>query len=96
MNSNDTNVLTPNSFWKGIIIQNTSTMSRMEDMGINFFGDPEEGKFSMDECQTNDIPQLSDEENVLLTAPYTEEEVKRVVFQMVHNKALGRSKIFGM
>jgi hypothetical protein len=31
----------------------------------------------MDECRTNYIPQLSDKENVLLTTPYTEEEVKK-------------------
>jgi hypothetical protein len=28
-------------------------------------------------------------ENSLLTAPYTEEEIKQAVFQMEHNKALG-------
>jgi hypothetical protein len=28
------------------------------------------------------------EENDLLTAPYSEEEVKKAVFQMEHNKAL--------
>jgi hypothetical protein len=27
------------------------------------------------------------EENDLLTAPYSEEEVKRAIFQMEHNKA---------
>jgi hypothetical protein len=32
---------------------------------------------------------VSDEENAILTAPYTKEEVKTVVFQMNHNKALG-------
>jgi hypothetical protein len=29
------------------------------------------------------------EENGLLKAPYSEEEVKKAVFQMKHNKALG-------
>ena len=43
----------------------------------------------MDESRTDDIPQVSDEENGLLTAPYSEEEVKKAVFQMEHNKAPG-------
>jgi hypothetical protein len=53
------------------------------------FGAPEEGSFSLDESRTADIPQVSDEENDLLTAPYSEEEVKKAVFQMEHNKAPG-------
>jgi AAA+ ATPase superfamily predicted ATPase len=43
----------------------------------------------MDETQTNDIPQVSDEENNFLTTLYTEEEVRNAVFQMEHNKAPG-------
>jgi hypothetical protein len=37
----------------------------------------------------DDIPQVSEEENALLTTPYIEEEVKKVAFQMEHNKAPG-------
>jgi hypothetical protein len=43
----------------------------------------------MEETRTEDIPQVSEEENNLLTALYTEEEVKKAVFQMEHNKAPG-------
>jgi hypothetical protein len=39
--------------------------------------------------QTDDIPHVSMEENGLLTATYSEEEVKKAVFQMEHNKAPG-------
>jgi hypothetical protein len=53
------------------------------------FDPPEEISFSLKESQTDDIPQVSMEENGLLTAPYSEEEVKKVVFQMEHNKAPG-------
>jgi hypothetical protein len=53
------------------------------------FGSPEEGNFSMNETRIDDIPQVSMEENGLLTAPYSEDEVKKVVFQMEHNKAPG-------
>jgi hypothetical protein len=43
----------------------------------------------MDEARTEDIPQVSVEENDLLTAPYTEEEVRNAIFLMEHNKAPG-------
>jgi hypothetical protein len=43
----------------------------------------------MDETHTDDIPQVSIVENGLLTAPYSEDEVKKAVFQMEHNKAPG-------
>jgi hypothetical protein len=36
------------------------------------------------------LPQVLDEENNLLTAPYAEEVVRKAIFQMKHNKALGR------
>jgi mannosylglycoprotein endo-beta-mannosidase len=53
------------------------------------FGSPEESPFSLDETQTEDIPQVPMEENDLLTALYSEEEVKKAIFQMEHNKAPG-------
>uniref|UniRef100_C6JRR7 DUF4283 domain-containing protein n=1 Tax=Sorghum bicolor TaxID=4558 RepID=C6JRR7_SORBI len=42
-----------------------------------------------EESQTADIPQVSDLENELLTAPFTEEEVRTAIFQLEHNKAPG-------
>jgi hypothetical protein len=53
------------------------------------FGEPVEGNFTMDESRTDDIPQVSIEENVFLTSPYSEEEVRKAVFMMEHNKAPG-------
>jgi hypothetical protein len=55
----------------------------------NLFGSPEEGNFYMDETRTEDIPQVSIEENTLLMALYSEEEVRRAIFQMEQNKASG-------
>jgi hypothetical protein len=43
----------------------------------------------MDETLRYDIPQVSEEENEVLTAPFSEEEVKTAVFDMEHNKAPG-------
>ena len=53
------------------------------------FGAPEEGNFSLDESRTNDITQVTPEENNLLTASFSEEEISKAVFQMEHNKAPG-------
>ena len=43
----------------------------------------------MDETLRDDIPQVSEEENEVLTAPFIEEEIKTAVFDMEHNKAPG-------
>ena len=53
------------------------------------FGAPTENILSMDETRTEDIPQVSNEENTFLNSPFTEEEIKKAVFQMEHNKAPG-------
>jgi hypothetical protein len=55
----------------------------------NLFGAPEEGNFSLDETLTDDIPQVSSEENDLLKAEHSEDEVRKAIFQMEHNKAPG-------
>jgi hypothetical protein len=47
------------------------------------------GEEPMDETLTNNIPQVSIEENNLLMVMYTEEEVRKTIFQMEHNKAPG-------
>ena len=53
------------------------------------FGDPEEGNFTLDESRIEDIPQVYNEENAFLTTPFTEDEIKKAIFQMEHNKAPG-------
>jgi hypothetical protein len=53
------------------------------------FGELDEGNFTMDETRTEDIPQVSLEENGLLMAPYSKEEVRKLIFLMEHNKAPG-------
>ena len=53
------------------------------------FGAPEEGNFTLDESRTDDITQVTPEENNFLIAPFSEEEISKAVFQMEHNKAPG-------
>jgi hypothetical protein len=43
----------------------------------------------MDESRTDDIPQVSNAENNFLIAEYSEEEVRKAIFQIEHNKAPG-------
>jgi hypothetical protein len=53
----------------------------------NLFGAPEEVNFSMDESRTDDITQVSVEENNLLVVEYSEKEVRKAISQMEHNKS---------
>jgi hypothetical protein len=52
-------------------------------------GPPDESSFSVDESQIADISQVSHEENAVLTAFHSEEEVNKTIFQMEKNKAPG-------
>jgi hypothetical protein len=56
---------------------------------MNLFTAPEDGNFSMNETRIDDIPQVSIDENALLTAEYFEEEVRNIIFKIKHNKAPG-------
>jgi hypothetical protein len=53
------------------------------------FGPPVQNSFSLYNDANSDIPQVSSEENVMLTADFTEEEVFEAISQMEHNKAPG-------
>ena len=53
------------------------------------FGPHTPNLFSMDETLRHYIPQVSEDENESLTAPFSEEEVKLAVFDMERNKAPG-------
>jgi hypothetical protein len=55
----------------------------------NLFGPPQDSSVRLDEGRRDDIPQVSEEEKRLLVADFEEEKVKRVVFQMKHNKSPG-------
>jgi hypothetical protein len=53
----------------------------------NLFGPPQESSMRLDERRRDDIPQVTEEENGFLVQDFSEEEVKRAVFQMEHNKS---------
>ena len=53
------------------------------------FGQHQENKFSLVESITEDIPQVTEQENDILTADFIEKEVRNAIFQMKHNKAPG-------
>src|SRR5438128_9080660 len=53
------------------------------------FGEPEESFLTLDEEGNQDIVQVSQVENTILTAPFLEKEVKDAIFQIEHNKAPG-------
>ena len=53
------------------------------------FGEPKHTSVSMVEDWVQDIPQVSAEENALLTADFKEDEVFEAISQMEHNKAPG-------
>jgi hypothetical protein len=53
------------------------------------FEEPEQSPFTLVSDRTNDITQVTEEENTILTAPFSEQEVKAAIFQMKHNKAPG-------
>lgn len=50
---------------------------------------PEESNIALVESRIDDIPQVTEHENALLTSSFTEQEVMDAVFQMEHNKSPG-------
>ena len=53
------------------------------------FGEPGNSHFSLDEEWIQDIPQVTREENNILSRPFSEKEIKDAIFQMERNKAPG-------
>ena len=53
------------------------------------FGEPVPNNFTLDESIISDIPQLTTEENSLLTANFSVKEVYEAISQMELNKAPG-------
>jgi hypothetical protein len=74
---------------EGIVVGEEKLKSYITAYYKKLFGASEKNNFSLVETYRDDIPQVSREENDILTSIFTEQEVKAAVFQMEHNKAPG-------
>jgi mannosylglycoprotein endo-beta-mannosidase len=72
---------------QGVMIGDELIKSHITQYYKGLFGSPEVSGISLEESQISDIPQVSQEENEILTREFTESKVREAVFQMEHNKA---------
>ena len=73
----------------GIIAGDDNLQTYITEFYKKLFGPHEHNNFSLDESLRDDIPQVSMAENELLTASFSEKEIREAIFQMENNKALG-------
>jgi hypothetical protein len=74
---------------EGTIVGDDNLRHYITEYYKGLFGPPAPNNFCMLENRIDDIPQLSQEENALLVADFSEKEVWEAVSQMKHNKAPG-------
>jgi hypothetical protein len=74
---------------EGIIVADANLKDYITNYYKRQFGPHLQNSFSLDETLRHDIPQVSAEENEVLVAPFSEEEVTSAIFDMKHNKAPG-------
>jgi hypothetical protein len=74
---------------QGVMIGDEHIKSHITQYYKGLFGSREVSGISLEESQISDIPQVSQEENEILTREFTESEVREAMFQMEHNKAPG-------
>jgi hypothetical protein len=74
---------------EGTIVGDDNLKNYISEYYKKLFGAPEQNTFSMMEERVADVPQLSPEENSILTKNFTQEEIFEAISQMEHNKAPG-------
>jgi mannosylglycoprotein endo-beta-mannosidase len=74
---------------EGTIIGQDNLKHYISEYYKSLFGPPDMNTCVMDESFTQDIPQISAEENAILVANFTEDEVFEAISQMEKNKAPG-------
>jgi hypothetical protein len=74
---------------EGTIIGQDNLRTYISEYYKNLFREPTHSNFEMIETDIGDIPQLSQEENNILTTDFTEKEVHDAIMQMETNKAPG-------
>ena len=73
----------------GTIVSQDMLKAYITNYYKRLFGHPDSNFVMMDEDMSEDIPQLSREENTILTAPFSEKEIFDAISQMERNKASG-------
>ena len=74
---------------EGTILGQTNLKTFITEYYKKLFGKPDPNYFSLDESVVHDLPQISSEENAILTSNFTEKEVFEAISQIEHNKAPG-------
>jgi hypothetical protein len=74
---------------EGIIVENDNLKNYITNYYKFLFGPPENNLFRLDEQLMDDIPQVLDLENEILSSAFSETEMKEAVFHMENNKAPG-------
>jgi hypothetical protein len=74
---------------QGIVIGDDQIKIHITQFYKNLFGSPVASDITLEEDRIQDVPQVTQEENGVLTSEFTKSEVTSVVFQMEHNKAPG-------
>jgi hypothetical protein len=74
---------------EGIVVGQENLKHFITNYYKKLFGPPINNSFTLVESETSDVPQISEEENAILTAPFTEKEVYDALMQMDRNKAPG-------
>jgi hypothetical protein len=74
---------------EGTIVGDDNLRVYISEYYKKLFGNPEPSSVSLDEDRTDAIPQLSAEENNLLTVNFSMEEIRSAIFQMELNKSPG-------
>jgi hypothetical protein len=74
---------------EGTVVGQDNLKTYISEYYKNLFGEPAPNNFSMIETKIDDIPQLSGEENRILTSGFTEKEIHDAIMPMEKNKASG-------
>ena len=74
---------------EGTIVGQQNLKTYITEYYKKLFGAPAVNSIMMDESVNHDLPQISNDENAILTADFSEKEVLEAISQMEHNKAPG-------
>ena len=72
---------------QGTVVGDAQLKSYITQFYKDLSGPPDVSDITLEEDRIQDIPQVTQEDNELLTSEFTEFDVKNIVFQMEHNKA---------